>query len=90
MRPAQPGETIQFDRVLLISAEGGATVGTPVIPEAKVIAEVVGEVKGEKIHTMRFKRRKRVHVRTGHRQHYIRVRVKQIVVPGAAEAPKAE
>ena len=59
---------------------GGATIGTPYVAGAKVTADVLDEVKGEKIDVIRFKRRKGHRVKTGHRQRYLRVRVKDIQV----------
>lgn len=72
-------ETIQFDRVLAVGGgEGHATVGTPYVDGATVTAEVVGEIKGEKIDVIKFKRRKGYLRKQGHRQRYLRVRVKDI------------
>jgi large subunit ribosomal protein L21 len=69
-----------FDRVLLIGGEGEMKVGTPLVKGAKVLAEVVAPlVKGEKIHIIKFRRRKTYRRKTGHRQKYLRVRVTEIV-----------
>lgn len=69
-----------FDRVLLIGGEGEMKVGTPLVKGAKVLAEVVSPlVKGEKIHIIKFRRRKTYRRKTGHRQKYLRVRVTEIV-----------
>ena len=90
LRQVQPGDTIEFDNVLLLSTDDGASLGAPTIAEAKVIGEVVAEVKGPKVVVMRFQRRKRHHRKTGHREHYTRVRIKEIIAPGATAAPAAE
>ncbi len=71
----EPGATITFDQVLLVSNEGQVTVGTPLVKGASVTAEVLGPVKGPKLVVFRFKRRKNVRVKRGHRQNYLRVRV---------------
>ena len=80
LRDAAPSETITFDRVLLISPGDSvpATIGTPYIEGAKVKAEVLEEIKGEKIDVIKFKRRKGYRVKTGHRQRYLRVRIGEI------------
>jgi len=71
---------IEFDRVLLVSAEDQVTVGTPLIEGAKVTAEIVNdEAKGPKIHIYRLRRRKASRRKRGHRQGYLRVRVTGIV-----------
>lgn len=78
-RDVEPGAEIAFDRVLAISAgEGGFRLGQPTLAGAKVIASVVGEVKGEKVNPVRFRRRKNLRKRTGHRQKYIRVTISKI------------
>jgi len=46
---AEEGSTIELDRVLLVADGERVTVGTPTVEGAKVIAEVLGEGKGEKI-----------------------------------------
>lgn len=70
-----PGATITFDQVLLVSNEGQVTVGRPTIDGATVTAEVIGVTKGPKLTVFRFKRRKNVRVKNGHRQQYTQVRV---------------
>jgi large subunit ribosomal protein L21 len=72
--------TITFDRVLLVGADGDAdaTIGTPYVSGAAVTAEIVGEVKGDKIDVVKFKRRKGYRRKLGHRQRFLRVRIDQI------------
>ena len=72
------GDTVTFDRVLLLSNEGDVKVGTPHVGGASVTAEVLGPVKGKKEVVFRFKRRKNVRVKRGHRQGYTQVRITQI------------
>lgn len=73
-------KSVQFDRVLLVSGDGGTKVGTPLVAGASVAAEVVAEeVKGPKLEIVRFRRRKHSRRRTGHRQRYVRVRITKIV-----------
>ncbi len=77
---AQEGGTITFDRVLAVKGDGDgpATLGSPYVDGATVTAEVVGEVKGEKIDVIKFKRRKNYRRKTGHRQRLLRIRVGEI------------
>jgi large subunit ribosomal protein L21 len=80
LREAAPGETVTFDRVLLVADEKGVRIGKPVVQGAKVTAEVVGETKGPKIEVVKLRRRKSSRRHTGHRQGYLRVRVTAIEV----------
>ena len=72
---AGPGETVTFDRVLLIAQGDDIKVGAPFVDGGEVTAEVVGEGRGEKITVIKFKRRKNYHRKQGHRQSYTKVRV---------------
>lgn len=75
---AEPGSTITFDQVLLIGNEGKITLGKPLVAGAKVTAEVIGMHKGKKLIIFRFKRRKNIRRKAGHRQKYTRVRITEI------------
>jgi large subunit ribosomal protein L21 len=83
-REVSVGNNIEFDRVLLLSGNEGIQVGAPTVKDVKVIAEVLAQVRGDKIYIQKFKRRKNYHRRTGHRQRLTRVRVRQIVAPAIA------
>ncbi|MGL4463590.1 MAG: 50S ribosomal protein L21, partial [Planctomycetia bacterium] len=77
-----PGSTIEFDQVLMIGGlADGPKVGQPLLEGAKVVAEVVGTVRGQKIHIRQYRRRKNFRKHKGHRQSYTEVTVTQIVVP---------
>lgn len=77
-KSSEPGQELTFDRVLLVSNEGSVTVGAPVVEGASVTGEVVRHSKGEKLVVFRFKRRKNIRVKNGHRQPYTDVRVTAI------------
>ena len=67
---------VEFDRVLLISADGDIKIGTPLLDGAKVTAEIVDPLaKGPKIHVYHWRRRKGSRRKTGHRQKYLRVKI---------------
>lgn len=87
---ASEGSTITFDRVLAIKGEGdeAATLGTPYIEGASVTAEVIGEIKGEKLDVIKFKRRKNYRRKQGHRQRYLRIRVGDIAAKAAKKSTK--
>ncbi|MBC7783948.1 MAG: 50S ribosomal protein L21 [Burkholderiales bacterium] len=73
-------KTITFDRVLLVGGDGDATIGEPVVAGAKVEAEVLGEVSGKKLVTVKYARRKGYHKKKGHRQHFTEVKITAINV----------
>ena len=69
------GDSVTFDQVLLVSHEGEVRVGAPRLEGVQVKAEVLGHRKGKKEVVFRFKRRKNVRVKRGHRQRYTEVRI---------------
>jgi large subunit ribosomal protein L21 len=80
---AQPGETVQFNEILMVGGDE-TLVGAPLIEDAGVNAEVIDQIKGEKV--IHFVRRRRKHSskRTkGHRQQLTLLRVTEILASGA-------
>ena len=77
----KPGAQVEFDQVLLLSKDTGTTVGAPLVQGAKVVGEIVKQLKGKKTVGVRFRRRKGLAVKRGHRQQYMDVKIKQIVAP---------
>ena len=70
---------LKFDALLVIDNEK-TLVGKPYVDGAKVEAEVLEEVKGDKLKIMRFKAKKRVKRLTGHRQHYSQIKITKVTV----------
>ena len=80
IKDVENGATVEFDRVLLIDADGKITVGTPTVEGAKVVCEIVSPlVKGEKVLIFHKKRRKGHRKLNGHRQQFTEVNIKEIV-----------
>jgi large subunit ribosomal protein L21 len=79
---AQAGGSVSFDKVLLIGDEsdaGKAKIGQPYVSGAVVTAEIIDPVvKGEKLHIYKFKPKKGVRRKTGHRQRYTAVKITSI------------
>ena len=65
---AEPGSTVTFDEVLLIADGDKVAIGRPCLEGAKVNAEVVSQLRGEKVNIVKFRRRKHHQKVTGHRQ----------------------
>ncbi len=74
----EAGQSVTFDRVLLVSNEGKVSVGSPTISGASVVADVIEHKRGEKKLTFKMKRRKGYHKSIGHRQELTVVKVKEI------------
>ena len=72
------GSEVVFDDVLAVSRAGKLTIGAPKVKGAKVKAEVLGSVQGDKIYVQKFARRKNYRRRTGHRSLSTKVRIAEI------------
>jgi len=70
----QPESVISFD-VLMLGSDEGVKIGTPTVAGAKVEGKVIGQVKGEKIIIYKYKSKKNFDRKTGHRQHYTKVKI---------------
>jgi large subunit ribosomal protein L21 len=64
--------------VLFLAHEGEVKVGAPLLEGAAVEAEVLGHVQGDKLVMFRFRRRKGVRKKRGHRQDHTRVKITKI------------
>lgn len=77
-RGVAEGETLTFDKVCLVGGEGAGRVGTPFVNGASVVAKVVRQVKGPKVITGKFRRRKNSRRRRGFRAQYTVVQIEAI------------
>ena len=75
---AETGSKVEFDRVLLVDNGGKFSIGAPAIAGAKVTAEVMDHVKGDKVIVFRKKRRKGYKKKNGHRQSFTAITIKDI------------
>jgi len=69
---------ISFEEVLLIDDGKATKLGDPFIKGAKVVAEVIKEVKDKKVTVIRFKSKSRYFKKRGHRQPVIFVKIASI------------
>ncbi len=72
---ADVGARLEFDEVLLVGDEAGVEVGTPILDNARVTAEVVAHERAPKVEVFKFKRRKGYKRLRGHRQPYTLLKV---------------
>ncbi len=76
--PVEVGEHVDLNQVLLFVDGDEVKVGAPEITGAKVKTTVVSHVKGPKIIVFKYRPKKRIRVKTGHRQQYTRLMVNSI------------
>jgi large subunit ribosomal protein L21 len=70
-----PGASLKFDQVLLVSDGDSISVGSPFVKGAAMTAEVVEHMRGKKVDIFKFKRRREYRRRAGHRDELTRIRV---------------
>jgi large subunit ribosomal protein L21 len=83
---ADAGETVQFNEVLMLGGDA-MVVGAPTVPGAAVQAEVVDQIRGDKLIHFVKRRRKHSSQRTkGHRQYLTLLKVTSILAEGAEKS----
>ncbi len=76
---AEQGDSLDFEKVLLVDNDGKIAIGTPTVKGAKVTAKVLEHVKGDKVIVFKKKRRKGYKKKNGHRQLFTQIQVETIV-----------
>ena len=92
------GDSVTLDDVLLVADGDDVTIGQPAVDGASVVAKITGQYRGKKILSFRYRPKKRIRVRRGHRQYLTRLQIESVSFGGktydeaAAEAdvPKSE
>jgi len=72
------GDTVKFDRVILLSDDKKVSIGAPYVKNATVTAKILGHVKDETVIVFKKKKRKGYRLRRGHRQQYTQVEITNI------------
>jgi large subunit ribosomal protein L21 len=85
--PVPAGEDVKLEKVLLLVDGENITVGTPTVKDMNVFAKVAEHFKGPKVVIFKYSPKKRIRVKTGHRQNYTRLQVEQI---GSVKVAKVE
>ena len=81
-RDGKAGDELVFSKVLLITEQNGnPTIGTPAVDGARVVAKIINQFKAKKIIIQKFRRRKNVRRRNGHRQPYTMVQITSVLQP---------
>lgn len=76
---ANPGDSIDLEKVLLIAEGSDISAGKPYVDGACVKATVLDQIRGKRIRVFKMKPKKRYRRVQGHRQYYTRVRIDDIV-----------
>ena len=76
--PGNVGDSVVLDDVLLVADGDGVNIGQPNVDGASVTAKITGQHRGEKILVFRYRPKKRVRVRRGHRQYLTRLQIHKI------------
>ncbi|MBI4437217.1 MAG: 50S ribosomal protein L21 [Candidatus Omnitrophica bacterium] len=74
----EKGASIHLEKVLFVNNEGKVQVGRPYLSGSKVLCEVLGEAKGEKVINFKYRRRKGYRKKKGHRQQLTQLKVKEV------------
>jgi large subunit ribosomal protein L21 len=84
----EKGKDIELGPVLMLADGEEVVIGTPAIEGARVIATCIEQGKSRKIIVFRYKNKVRERRKTGHRQPYTRLLIKEIVKPGGKVSKK--
>jgi len=85
----EPGKTITLDRVLLVADGDTSSIGRPLVADAAVSAEVIRQIRGEKLISFKYRPKARSRVKKGHRQELTVLRISDITLDGKSAAKKA-
>ena len=73
------GQTLELEEVLLIGNSQEPKVGQPLVPNAKIVADIIDQGKAKKIIVFKSKRRKGYRKKQGHRQMFTSVKINKII-----------
>ena len=82
------GDTVVFDKVLMVAGDGEPVIGAPNVEGASVAGEIVDQKRGPKIIVFKKRRRKNSRRKNGHRQDLTLVRITDILTGGKKPAAK--
>lgn len=78
MNLSKEGDSLSFDKVMMVDNEGSIKIGTPTVEGAKVTATVLEHLKGDKVIVFKKKRRKTYQKQNGHRQQFTKIKIEGI------------
>ena len=86
------GDEVVFNDIIMVNDNGKTEIGSPLVKDAAVVAEVVKQTRGPKITIIYKRRRKNSRRRQGHKQDLTLVKIKNIAASGGSKivAKKAD
>jgi len=72
------GDSITLRDVLMVANGDAVNIGQPVLDGASVTAKITGQYRGDKILVFRYRPKKRIRVRKGHRQYLTRLEIQSV------------
>lgn len=72
------GDTVEFNKVMLVEDGDKVTVGKPLVDGASVSVKILSHVRGDKVIIFKKKRRKSYQLQKGHRQDFSKVQIENI------------
>jgi large subunit ribosomal protein L21 len=72
-------KNVDLERVLLLVDDDKVNIGTPTVKGVKISTKVLSHDKGPKVIIFKYRPKKRIRVKTGHRQQYTQLKVESIV-----------
>ncbi len=84
------GKSFDFERVMLMADDDVVMVGAPTVSGIKVSATVVSHIKGPKVISFKYRPKKRIRVKGGHRHFYTRLMIDFIGKPGEERKVEAK
>lgn len=74
----EAGDSVTFDKVLVVADGENVKIGAPTVEGATVAAKVEKNGKAKKIYVFKMKRKKNYRNKKGHRQPYTKVTIEKI------------
>ena len=88
-RVKDAAESLTFTPIMVVGEDGATMTDRDSLSDVKVVAEVLGETKGDKIDIFKYKNKTGYRRHSGHRQTYTQIRVTSIDLPKAASKKAA-
>jgi large subunit ribosomal protein L21 len=86
----EPDAELKLEQVLLLVDGDKISIGSPTVSGISVLAKVVQHVKGQKLTVFKYRPKKRIRVKTGHRQTYTRLLIEQVGETRSEKPPVVE
>ena len=82
--PGNEGDTVELTEVLMIGGDDGVTIGTPMVSDARVVAEIVSQGRHKPVTVFKYKNKIRYRRLHRHRQLQTTLTIQEILPPGAS------